>query len=138
MFNITIDSKSIIGMIHVDPLPGTPKSNSSLTQTVAKAKQEALLYKEAGIDALAIENMHDIPYLKKRVGPEITAAMTVIGYEVKQAANLPCGIQILAGANEDALAAAVCTDSSLVNVPGSQRHGCGGNLRWGARLHGAH
>ena len=51
-----------------------------------------------------IENMHDRPYLKKSVGPEITAMMTVIGRTIKQETQLACGIQILAGANEEALA----------------------------------
>ena len=37
------------------------------------------MYEAAGFHALAIENTHDRPYLKCSVGPEITAAMAVIG-----------------------------------------------------------
>lgn len=43
--------------------------------------------------------MHDTPYLKGAVGPEISAAMTAVARAVKQAAPLPCGVQVLAGAN---------------------------------------
>ena len=39
--------------------------------------------RRAGFHALAIENTHDRPYLKSSVGPEITAAMSVIGCEVR-------------------------------------------------------
>jgi membrane complex biogenesis BtpA family protein len=103
LFNIY---KPVIGMIHISALPGTPNYKGSVKQIIEQAKREALIYKENGIDAIAIENMHDVPYLKRKVGPEVTSLMSVIGYEVKNLTKLPCGIQILAGANKDALAAA--------------------------------
>jgi len=39
-------------MIHVAPLPGTPAYNNSLRDVIVKAKAEAMVYKEAGIDML--------------------------------------------------------------------------------------
>ncbi len=110
--------KPIIGMIHVDALPGTPGFSGSVSGIINKARTEAQVYQDAGIDALAIENMHDVPYLKQEAGPEIVAAMTVIGHEVKQATGLPCGIQILAAANKEALAAAVAAGLDFVRVEG--------------------
>ncbi len=118
MRNFLKDQKTIIGMIHVDPLPGTPKFNSSMPEIIAKAKAEAQIYKEAGIDMLAIENMHDVPYLNKDVGPDVVAAMAVIGYEVKNVTGLRCGIQILAGANLEALAVAQAAGLDFVRVEG--------------------
>lgn len=118
MRNFLKDQKAIIGMIHVDPLPGTPRFQGDMAAVIAKAKAEALIYKEAGIDLLAIENMHDIPYLNRRVGPEIVAAMTVVGYEVKNATGLRCGIQILAGANFEAVGAAYAAGMDFVRAEG--------------------
>jgi membrane complex biogenesis BtpA family protein len=118
MKNFLTNQKTIIGMIHVDPLPGTPKFNSRMPEIIAKARAEARLYQEAGIDVLAIENMHDAPYLKRQVGPEVVAAMAVLGYEVKQATGLRCGLQILAGANHEALAAAMAAGLDFVRVEG--------------------
>ncbi len=118
MSNFLKNSKTIIGMIHVDPLPGTPKSQAAMPDIIAKAREEALLYKNAGVDMLAIENMHDIPYLNRQVGPEIVAAMTVVGYELKQATGLRCGIQILAGANHEALAAAQAAGLDFIRAEG--------------------
>jgi membrane complex biogenesis BtpA family protein len=89
-----------------------------LQQFLDKAVEEALLYRQAGVDALAIENMHDAPYLRGAVGPEITAAMSVIGREVKRASPLPCGIQILAGANREALAAALAANLDFIRAEG--------------------
>jgi len=99
-------SKPIIGVIHVKALPGTPNFDGDVKNIIEQAKKESLIYKNNGIDVIAIENMHDVPYLKRKVGPEIISFMSIIGYEVKNQAELPCGIQILAGANKEALAAA--------------------------------
>ena len=98
--------KPVIGVIHVDALPGTPNYNENVKEIIDHAKKEALIYKENNVDVITIENMHDIPYLKRAAGPEITSMMSIIGYEIKNITNLPCGIQILAGANREALAAA--------------------------------
>lgn len=117
MRNFLKDKKTIIGMIHVDPLPGTPKFNSTVPEIIAKARQEALIYKQADIDVLMIENMHDVPF-DRNVGPEITAAMAVVGYEVKQATGLRCGIQILAAANKEALGAAQAAGLDFVRAEG--------------------
>jgi predicted TIM-barrel enzyme len=65
-----------------------------------------------------IENTHDRPYLKGAVGPEIVAALEVIGREVRSAAKLPLGVQVLAGANHCALAVAVACGASFVRVEG--------------------
>lgn len=115
LFNI---QKPIVGMIHVSALPGTPNYEGTINLIIEQAKKEALIYKENGIDAIAIENMHDVPYLKRKVGPEITSLMSIIAYEVKNLTKLPCGIQILAGANKEALAAAYSAGLDFVRVEG--------------------
>lgn len=60
-------------------------------------------------DAVLVENMHDIPYLHTNaVGPEVTAAMSVVCSEVRKVfAPKPVGVQVLAGANRQALAVAL-------------------------------
>lgn len=108
----------IIAMVHVGALPGTPDATQTLPEIIACARREALLYKDAGVQVLMIENMHDTPYLKGRVGPEITAAMAVIGYEVKQATGLPCGMQILAGADIEAVSAAHAAGLDFIRAEG--------------------
>ena len=105
-------------MVHVGALPGTPAARSTVREIVAHAVAEARAYREAGVDGLAIENMHDVPYLRGSVGPEITAAMTAVALAVKAASDLPCGIQILAGANHEALAVAQAADLQFVRVEG--------------------
>ena len=93
-------------MIHVGALPGTPASGLGLDQIEKQALHEAKIFRDAGVHGLMLENMHDTPYLRGRVGPEIVAAMAIIARAVKQASKLPCGVQVLAGANLEAMAVA--------------------------------
>jgi len=111
-------NKSIIGMVHVQALPGTPKNKYSINEICRIAVQEAKQYESAGLDAVMIENMHDVPYLKGAVGPEITAAMAVVAKAVREAIGLPLGIQILAGANKEALAVAKAANFQFIRAEG--------------------
>ena len=105
-------------MIHVGALPGTPANRESLDRILNRAVQEAVLYHSAGVHGLMIENMHDTPYLKGGVGPEITAAMTALGRAIQRSVRIPVGIQILAGANRDALAAALAAGLDFIRAEG--------------------
>ncbi len=116
--NSLTKKKMIIGMVHVDALPGTPNNKYSITQIISKAVQEAILYEQNGLDAIILENMHDVPYLNRKVGPEITASMTVIANEVTKNTTIPCGVQILAGANKEALAVAQASGCEFIRVEG--------------------
>ncbi|NBX69658.1 MAG: BtpA family membrane complex biogenesis protein [Proteobacteria bacterium] len=111
-------NKHLIGMVHVGPLPGTARSNHSFEHVIQQAVSEAKALENAGFGAILFENMHDAPYLKSKVGPEITAAMAVVGEEIKKATKLPLGVQILAGANEAALAVAQAVGADFIRVEG--------------------
>lgn len=105
-------------MVHVGALPGTPASRETLHELERRAVAECEIYREHGVHGIILENMHDVPYLRGNVGPEITAAMTVLALAVKNASGLPCGIQILAGANHEALAVAHATGLDFIRVEG--------------------
>lgn len=110
--------RALIGMLHIGALPGTPSASPSVETLIQTALTEARIYSDEGFTALAIENMHDRPYLRGGVGPEITAAMAVIARDVKRETGLPLGIQVLAGANREALAAAHTSGADFVRVEG--------------------
>ncbi|HSE18069.1 MAG TPA: BtpA/SgcQ family protein [Pyrinomonadaceae bacterium] len=118
MTSLFASSKPVIGVIHVGALPGTPRSSQSVAELVRMSRNEARVYRESGVDGVIIENMHDVPYLKGAVGPEIVAAMTAIGLEVKSECRLPVGIQILAGANIEAMAVAHAAGLDFIRAEG--------------------
>ena len=110
--------RALVGMLHLGALPGTPSASYSVEMLIQQVLTEAKIYQDAGFTALAIENMHDRPYLKGGVGPEITAAMTAIAREVKRETGLVLGIQVLAAANREALAVAHASGADFVRVEG--------------------
>ncbi len=107
-------------MIHVGALPGTPRESAPLSEVVKQAAAEARLLMDAGFDGLIIENMHDAPYLRREVGPEIVSAMTAVGAAVRASmpADRPLGVQILAGANRAALAVAQAIEAQFIRAEG--------------------
>lgn len=110
--------RALIGMLHVGALPGTPGAREEPAALAEAAVAEARLYRAAGFHGLLIENMHDRPYLRRDVGPEVVAAMTLVGCEVRRAVALPLGVQVLAGANREALAVARACGAAFARVEG--------------------
>jgi uncharacterized protein len=111
-------SKPVIAMIHVGALPGTPASRQSLREIERLALAEAKTYRQCGVHGIMLENMHDTPYLRGEVGPEIVAAMSVVARAVKDASRLPCGVQVLAGANLEAMAVAHAAGLDFIRAEG--------------------
>lgn len=109
---------AVIGMVHVPALPGTPASVVPMTDIVAHCAGEARVYTDHGVDALILENMHDVPYLRGGVGPEVTAAMTAVAVRVSEVFSGPVGVQVLAAANTEALAIAHAAGLQFVRVEG--------------------
>jgi uncharacterized protein len=109
-------TKAIVGMVHVGALPGTPLGGRVLREIVDSAVDESRLLASFGVDAVMVENMHDRPYLRQAVGPEIVSAMTAVTAAVHDAVNLPLGVQILAGANREALAVASAAGASFIRA----------------------
>ncbi|MEM8834411.1 MAG: BtpA/SgcQ family protein [Planctomycetota bacterium] len=110
--------KALVGMVHVGALPGTPRHETSIAEIADRAASEARLLAEAGFDAIVIENMHDVPYLMRRVGPEIVSSMTVSAQAVRAAVEVPVGVQVLAGANDAAIAVAHAAACDFVRCEG--------------------
>lgn len=111
-------AKPVIAMIHVEALPGTPAHRLSLAAIERKACDEARLYRAAGVHGMMLENMHDTPYLRGSVGPEIVSTMAIIARAVHKVAGVPCGVQILAGANREAMAVAHAAGLDFIRAEG--------------------
>ncbi len=111
-------AKPVIAMIHLGALPGTPAHGLALADIEKQALHEAKIFRAAGVHGLMLENMHDTPYLRGKVGPEIVASMAIIARAVKQASQLPCGVQILAGANLEAMAVAHAAGLDFIRAEG--------------------
>ena len=105
-------------MVHVGALPGTPRGGAGIEAIAEKAREEALLLAGAGFDAVIIENMHDVPYLRRDVGPEIVGGMSIVARAVREGVRCPVGVQILAGANREAMAVAHAAGLGFIRAEG--------------------
>lgn len=113
------DRPALAAMVHAGALPGSPASAEPVHRLASQAAYEARLLADAGVDALVVENMHDTPYLRAPLGPESVAAMTAILLAVRYAApDTPLGVQILAGANREAMAAAHAAGADFIRAEG--------------------
>jgi membrane complex biogenesis BtpA family protein len=106
----------LIGMVHLEALPGTPQHTIKVKEMIQRAVGDARTLQEGGMKGILIENMHDRPYQAGGVGPEIVAAMTMAATAVRQATGLPCGVQVLAAANREALAIALAADLQFIRA----------------------
>jgi len=111
-------AQPVIGMVHVQALPGTPGYGGSMQAIIDLALRDADTLMRGGVHALLLENMHDLPYLRRDVGHEVSAAMTVVAHLVKNTIALPTGLQILAGANQAALAVAHAAGLDFIRAEG--------------------
>lgn len=106
---------ALVGMVHLKPLPGSPGWRGGMREMLDAAERDAVALAEGGCDAIIVENMGDVPYLRGAVGPETVAAIALAVSRVG-ALGLPVGVQILAGANREALGVAVACGASFLRV----------------------
>lgn len=105
----------LIGMVHIGATPGTPRASQTPAHLIEQAATEARVLREAGFDAIIVENMHDAPYVHgDELGPEQTALMTLAASAAIEAFQGPVGVQILSGGSRQALAAAHTTGASFI------------------------
>src|SRR5438093_224905 len=75
----------LIGMVHLPPLPGSPRWDGSMERAIAVALADARALVDNGMDALIVENYGDAPFTRGRVGAATVAAMAVIAHEIRRA-----------------------------------------------------
>lgn len=83
----------VIGAIHLPPLPGYPDfPGIDVAVRNAIADLEALI--AGGVDGIIFENNYDLPHTIS-VSPDIVAAMTTVGKELRGRTTLPLGVSVL-------------------------------------------
>ena len=110
--------KVFFGVVHLLPLPGSPRHRAPMTEIIRAAVADAIAYERGGAHGLIIENFGDVPFTKASVAPETLAAMATAGCAVRAAVKLPIGYNVLRNDARAALAlcAACGGDFLRVNV----------------------
>ncbi len=108
--------KVFIGVVHLQPLPGSPRWAGDLEAVVDFAVKDALSYQRGGADALFIENFGDVPFTKGSVGPETVAAIAAAGRAIRAEIKLPIGFNVLRNDARAALALCAACGGSFIRV----------------------
>ncbi len=106
----------IIGVVHLLPLPTSPRWGGSLKAIIDRAEQEATALAAGGVDGIIVENFFDAPFPKDRVDPAVVSAMTVVIQKMMQMVTLPIGINVLRNDAQSAFAIAACVQAQFIRV----------------------
>jgi uncharacterized protein len=106
----------IIGVVHLLPLPTSPRWGGSLKAVIDRAEQEMTALASGGVDGIIVENFFDAPFTKDRVDPAVVSAMTVIVQRLMNLVTLPIGINVLRNDAQSAIAIATCVRAHFIRV----------------------
>jgi membrane complex biogenesis BtpA family protein len=107
---------SLIGMVHLGPLPGAPAFGGDLSAVIDQAVADAKLISEAGFEAIMIENFGDAPFYADDAPKATIAALTTAVNAVAGASDVPIGVNVLRNDALGALAVAAATPATFIRV----------------------
>ncbi len=109
-------NQALVGMVHLNALPGAPTYGDDLDLVVARAVADAQTLAQAGFDAIMVENFNDAPFFKDHLPPATIASLTRCALAVRDAVDIPLGINVLRNDGPAALGIAVAVGASFIRV----------------------
>jgi membrane complex biogenesis BtpA family protein len=107
--------RPLIGMIHLPPLPGSPRARRP-HEVLERAVADARALARGGADGLLLENFGDAPFAPGEVEPHVPALLAVAALEARRATGLPVGVNVLRNDAQAALAAALASGADFIRV----------------------
>ena len=115
--------RPLIGMVHLAPLPGSPRWTGSIDDVIAPAMDDARILAEEGIDGIIVENFGDSPYAAGGAHPGTVSAMTIgvlavhgVVREIDPESRIKVGINVLRADVISALSIASATGAAFVRT----------------------
>jgi len=109
-------SRPVIGVVHLLPLPSSPRWGGDLQAVRERAEQEATALAAGGVDGIIIENFFDAPFAKTQADPAVVSAMSLIVQRIMNLVMLPVGINVLRNDAKSAIAIASCVNADFIRV----------------------
>ncbi len=106
----------VIGVVHLAPLPTSPRWRGSLKAVIDRAEQEAAALAAGGVNGIIVENFFDAPFPKDQVDPAVVSAMTLTVQRLQNLVTLPIGINVLRNDARSAMAIAMATEAQFIRV----------------------
>lgn len=117
--------RPIIGMVHLPPLPGSPRFDGDRDYLHEVARRDAAALATGGVDGIMLENFGDAPFYPDDVPKHTVAELTALAETVKQASDgLPLGVNVLRNDARAALSVAAAVQGEFIRI----------NIHTGARV----
>lgn len=110
------DRKPLIGMVHLLPLPGSPRWSGTMHRVLDQALADTDALVSGGMDGVLVENFLDAPFFAESVPPDTVAAMATVIASIVRASPVPVGVNVLRNDARSALGIAVATGASFIRV----------------------
>ncbi len=115
---------TLLGVVHLAPLPGSPSNQLPLPAIVERALADATTLANAGFDGLVVENFGDTPFFPDKVEPHTVAMIAVIADRISRTlarrshahGQFCVGINVLRNDAAAALGIAAATGADFVRV----------------------
>jgi hypothetical protein len=106
----------LIGMVHLPALPGSRAFRLGIDEIIEHALGDARTLKQAGFEAVMVENFGDAPFTAGSLEPETIAAMAIVIRHVARGTGLIVGVNCLRNDARSALGIATATEASYIRV----------------------
>lgn len=111
-----MDTPTVIGMVHLPPLPGAPAFDGDRNRILEAARRDARRLAAGGVDAIMVENFNDAPFYPDDVPKHTVASMTRATRAVTETVDVPVGVNVLRNDAAAAVAVAQAAGASFVRV----------------------
>ncbi|RMF85665.1 MAG: phosphorybosylanthranilate isomerase, partial [Planctomycetota bacterium] len=108
--------KPVIGMLHLQPLPGAPGFGGDADAPLRRALSDLDALLAGGVDGVMLENFGDAPFYPGRVPAIVAAHMTRIAAAVRERCTTPLGVNVLRNDARTALAVAHAVGADFIRV----------------------
>jgi hypothetical protein len=109
-------SHPVIGVLHLLPLPTSPRWQGDLQAVIDRAEQEATALASGGVHGIIVENFFDAPFTKGSVDPAVVSAMGLVVQRLQTLVTVPIGLNVLRNDARSAMAIATCTGAAFIRV----------------------
>lgn len=106
----------IVGMVHLPALPGAPGYEGDFQAIRESALRDARALEAGGVDAVLVENFGDAPFYPDDVPKHVVASMTRVATDLRDAVDLPLGVNVLRNDAAAALSVTAAAGGAFVRV----------------------
>lgn len=107
---------ALVGMVHLAPLPGSPRYSGSMNEVVDDAVDRATTLARNGFGAVMVENFGDEPFFADSVPPVTVAAMAACVSAIRSHVDISVGVNVLRNDALSAVAVAAATGAEFLRV----------------------